>query len=317
MANKKKTLYEILEISPNASYSEIKAAHQNLTQQLHSERSRLSDEYFDFQLKTLNVAFHTLAVPTSRNAYDAKLAEAEAALPVMVDAALNPVAIQPNAEVVSLRAEAISLRAEAMSLRAEAMSLLADTVIPPKSDVGRESDFSKILAKFSLPIKKVLIFFGTLVALGMVIQVVILLFVNGQSEQASRELSKVEEKIFLQEFYQRTGIRAASRIEADLLEAERRRQENTQHEAYSIGERNDAEYERFVEESRRRGDEITRELRAAEQEARHEEERKQWQLEEEKRNAEAAKLAAEEAERERIARDLDKLRGDIKSSSSK
>ncbi|MFM9966924.1 MAG: DnaJ domain-containing protein, partial [Burkholderiales bacterium] len=116
----KKTLYEILEVSPAASFDEIQAAHQAVTKKLEQHRDQDPD---GLKLKLVNMAFETLRHDWSRAAYDGQLNSrtAVAVTPKLPDA--NILALK--AEAVALKADAASLMAEAAMIKADAMSLQA------------------------------------------------------------------------------------------------------------------------------------------------------------------------------------------------
>lgn len=313
MTKKKKTMYEILEVSPNASYCEIKAAHQSLSDKLQSEKTDLNREDIDFKLKVINVAFHTLSTPISRDAYDAQLATLNA--PENVSLSRDVVALKPVVESIYLRSDAASLRADAASLRADALLLRADAMslkisaTPLEAGDSHESPFKMITSAFSnlaSPLKKLLTILGTIVAIGMVLQVVFLLLVNRETENTQGSTS---EKLYLQQYYQENGVRPASKIEADLLDAEKRRVEaenrrieNERRTAEREKQRIDEENRRFAEESRRMGEKVSENLRRDEEKAHYEEERKQEKLEQEKRHLEEAELNRIEREKDRWRR---------------
>lgn len=71
----KKTLYEILEVSPDATDADIRDAYQRLSQRLESGESGLDHAEASFQLTLLKQAFWTLSDNMQRLAYDASLAK--------------------------------------------------------------------------------------------------------------------------------------------------------------------------------------------------------------------------------------------------
>jgi flagellar biosynthesis GTPase FlhF len=176
---------------------------------------------------------------------------------------------------MSLKADAILLKADAVSLRAEALGLQVGTQAPSARGMER---FSGLLS----PFKGALTILGTLIAIGMVVQVLFLLFVNRQAGQVVSEQSKADEKVMLQEYYQEHGVRAGSKLEVDMLEEARRRDEKANRER----QEQERKYEKFVEDSRREGERVAQDLHRAEQQARYEEERQQRRLVEEKRRQE-------------------------------
>lgn len=305
MSRKNRTMYEILGVLPDASDSEIQTAYQRLTQKLQAERNAANGDTIDFKLKVITVAFNTLAVRRTRDAYDARLASLNAPACTTDQFSLVPLAQGVNAS--SLKADAMSLKAEAMSLKAEAVSLRAD-VIALQIDTGIETPASgvrKFANALATPAKRALAVVGTLIAIGMVLQMLFLLLAN-------REAAKTEEKLALQEYYQRTGVRVGSRAELEAVEqvnrqeaAEKQRRETArriQEEQQRAAER---EYERFVQESQQVGDRVTAELRREEERARYEEEKRNrqlaWQQEQEKRYK-------EQAERQRIQDEMNRWR---------
>lgn len=298
MSKKKKTMYEILEILPDASDSEIQAAHQRLTQKLQAERNYTNREDTDFMLRVVTVAFNTLSIKRTRDAYDARLAALSAPA---IAPTLSLVPTQPAVDSAALKNEAMSLKAEAMSLKAEAVSLRADVMALKIESAYQAPPSISVLQKFLkflAPVKGALTIIGSLVAIGMVIQVLFLLLVNRQAERVVSEPSKADEKVMLQDYYQQTGVRAGSKIEVDLLEAQRRREEKDQRDQ----QEQDRKYQQFVEESRRMGEQVSADLRRAEEQARYAEEQKKRQLEQEKREQEEAERLRIEQEKERWRR---------------
>ncbi|MBI5889221.1 MAG: DnaJ domain-containing protein [Nitrosomonadales bacterium] len=299
MNKPKKTMYEILEISPNASESEIQAAFQRKTQQLQSEKNGINSEDIDCRLKVVNVAFQTLSVPRTRAAYDARLASLSA--PANAPASLGLVPVAPEVDAAALKAEAMSLKAEALALKADAVLLRANALTlrvgEGETPSSPASKGIKAFAGMLAPLRGALTIIGSLIAIAMVIQVVFMLAVNRKAEEVVNESAKAEEKVMLQDYYQEHGVRAGSRSEAELLDAERRREE----EAQRAKQEQERKYEQFVEDSRRDGEKIAEELRIAEQQAKYEEEQRQRQLEEEKREK-------EEAERRRVEEEMNRWR---------
>jgi curved DNA-binding protein CbpA len=289
-------MYEILEILPNASDFEILTAHQRLSQKLQSERNDTNREDIDYKLKVINVAFNTLSIKRTRDAYDARLTDSNA--PVNAAASLSMVPITPS-EASSLKNEAMSLKAEAMSLKAEAVSLRAD-VMALRVDTGYQSPTDSVLEKSSRllsPVKKALTIVGTLIAIGMVIQLMFMLMVNRQAGQVVGEATIADERVMLQDYYQRTGVRVSSKVEMDLLEAANRSEEKAQR-AIQEQDRAKQEQERklqeFEKESRREGEMVSQRLRVDEERIRN-------QQEEEKRRK-------EDEENQRIEKEKEKWR---------
>ncbi|MFM9970170.1 MAG: hypothetical protein ACKVQK_17405, partial [Burkholderiales bacterium] len=116
----------------------------------------------------------------------------------------------------------------------------------------------------------------------------------------TKEDEKAKDRIIIEEYYRKHGVRPGSRIEAEMLEAANQRAEIERREAENEVRRKEEAQQRFVEESRRVGDEVSRRMRDDEEriagEKRAQEERKRY--EEERR---------EEAERRRIEYERRKL----------
>lgn len=248
MINKKKTLYEILGVLPSASYSEIQAAYQKLSQKIQSKESGLSLEEIDFRMKVINLAVDTLSVNSSRATYDAKLGLGNAP---------------------------------------------ANNFVPVKVEVAIEGNHKS-------PLRIILTIIAGLMAVGMVIQVAFMSLAYRNAahqldgvERVSGAASKAEEKVILQEYYQEHGVRAGSKIEAELLDAEDRRRANEQREKNYAKQEQDRKYKQFIEDSKRVGDQVSEDLRRAEREQHIAAEQKQRQLEAEKRQK-------DELERRRI-----------------
>jgi hypothetical protein len=283
----KKTLYEILEVSPTASFAEIQDAHLEATRKLQAENTGLSAERRDLELKLVRMAFQTLSNEKTRQAYGSRL-NPQTALVVA------PTAAGP--EVWSLKAEAASLKADAATLMAEAAMLKADALLQTPTTPY------KIAAAAGKSFRFVFTALGGIVAFIMVL-VVAFVWGGAGGRLAADEDAKAKEKIMIQEYYQTHGVRPKNKIELELLEAENQRQAKAEREAAREKQKEQSkerEYERSVEESRRLGQQVSDRLRAdqerAEREARREAERKA----EEQRRKEEAELERIRRERARI-----------------
>ncbi|MES2947457.1 MAG: hypothetical protein V4858_02850 [Pseudomonadota bacterium] len=294
----KKSLYEILEVANDATFPEIRASHERLTQSLNSLRSTLSHEDYSMQLRLLKVAYSTLAAPMSRDSYDAHLSiRSESAKPESVALVTTPAIGQGAAAV---RAEALLMRADALSLRAEAMGLKADLLsgqARPGTDLGEHPLVGLLLASF----KKVLLILGTLVAIGMVFKVTFMVTRNVPSDQVVDTRSPTEDKAFFQEYYQTWGVRPASRAEAELMDAERSKNDEVkraQRQRDDAKRKTENDAQQFEEESRRRGEQVSAELRYAEEKverAKQEEEQQQERAKNAKAETERRRAEAEQA----------------------
>ncbi len=296
---RKKSLYEILQVAPDASYAEVRAAHQRLLQALDTSQPALDPDSYKLQQRLLQVAWSTLSNPQSRDAYDASLAVRQE--PVAASPALALVPMQPPAEAVHLRADAMLLRAEAMALRADALGLRADAAIPSLASSTAFTRAAVLPAATGLgsSLRRILLALGAATAMAAAFKLVFLLWAPSPLAVNSAARQQAEDKTFLQEYYQTYGVRPASRAEAAALDAERLSKQDAQKAvlAAQSAQRKAADSERkFEEESRRRGEQVSTELQYAEEKARmaaQEEERRQ------RYDRETERARAEDAERRR------------------
>lgn len=278
---KKKTMYEILEVTPTASLAEIKAAHKRLSIQIMSGALGLSREDCDFRLNLLDVALHTLSVPTLRDAYDAGLAPmaapANAVVPVKANAlALVEVDDAKASEIVAAITGNHKLVSAGIDSHRSQIAVVSSTVGASARSLG------KILRAV----------IGLLV-LGSILTIGKISFASRQGGMPTKEQAKAEEQLIILEYYKQHGVRPASRAEAEFLETENRRKENDQRAAEFAEKKREDEYRRFEEESRHMGNRIHDDLVRDEQI----EMQRQRELAEEKRYQEEA---AKENERIRI-----------------
>lgn len=146
------------------------------------------------------------------------------------------------------------------------------------------------------PIRRLLTIIAAVMVAGLVMQVSFM-FVSYQRAKAFNEIANAphdNDKIFLQDFYQTHGIRAASRAEAELLLADLRRKEQAARDEAQqkrIQEDNERKQRQFEEESRRIGAEVTANIEQAEREAAQQKDAELRQREERERAEKAAERA--------------------------
>ena len=291
MVTRKKTLYEILSVASHASVQDIEDAHLRMVAQMASKKAHISQEDYAFNLKIIDMALKTLSDPMSRAAYDAKLSTAE---PVNSAQAL---ALQPQPKIADMRADVMAMRADALSLRADALALRSGAELSMASAGGFQQTAGKGVSDTFFLLKRAAVILGVVLAIGMVVQVVFLLFANGRSKSSADMENAASEKVKIQEYYQTYGTRPNSRAEAELLEADARRQENERRVAAEEQKRTADENKRADEESRRIGREATREMLAIE---RQNEQQKRMEQSFEKQKKEEAQRRADQAEQYRI-----------------
>jgi len=291
----KKTLYEVLGVAPSASPAEIKAAYQHATQKLEAENTGLNAASIELELKLVKMAFQTLGNQKSRQAYDSRLN------PPAARAVAAPHAVPPplaDADAMSLQAAAASLKADAASLMAEAALLKADAV-----SLNVDNAPKRIAAAAGRGLKFV---FTVLGGVGVVIVALLaaLFWVGSANRTIVEEEAKARERVIIQEYYQTHGVRPKSKTEVELLEAESQRAAKAEREAMREKQKEqqkELEYQRFIEDSRRLGEQVSAKLQRdkeqAERQARYEAEK-----------ARQEQHMKEEAERRRIENERRKLR---------
>lgn len=262
---KKPTLYEILEVSPEATLAEIKAAHRRLSHALITGESGLSRDEIELKLQVLDVALSTLAESWSRDAYDAKLAK-----PISPPQTTAPLAVSHEADYNPIAAAA----AIAKNHKIAAATSEAPTPL---------SIASTTVAGTAKALKTILRIVGLL----FVLVVVIRMTSCGMrwSAQTSRPeelypaaVAKAEEKVAIQDYYQKHGVRPASLAEVQELEIK----DHLQQQELRKQSAQESEYSRLVEQSRNEGDQVVADLQQAEERARYMKERARQQAEWEK-----------------------------------
>lgn len=156
------------------------------------------------------------------------------------------------------------------------------------------------------PIRRLLTVIASLMFFGLVMQLGVMFMAYQRAKVVTGEEagSPVAEKVYLQDFYQTYGIRAANRAEAELLLADMRRKEQAKREEaqqQSRQEEDERRLKRFEEESRRLGAEVSANLRRAEAEAERAK-AEEIRLKEEKIQAE------KDAERARREQEINRFR---------
>jgi curved DNA-binding protein CbpA len=177
-------------------------------------------------------------------------------------------------------------------------------VMPAGTEPSLHIEVALESSKWS-PIRRLLTIIASLMIFGMVMQIGAVFMAYKRTSAVSDPASPAADKVYLQDFYQTYGIRAASKAEADLLLADMKRKEQAEREGTQkqrLQEQQEREQRRFEEESRRLGAEVSANLRRAEQEAQH-------AREEEIRRKEEAERKAKDEELARKQREIDRFRG--------
>ena len=282
MTVKKQTMYDILGVLPSATLAEIQAAHKLLSRRYITENPGLSREDISFKLSVIDVAMQTLSTPMSRDAYDAELAPLINTANLVV--APNPDNTPPISKSTALELVAAiednnKIASALMASQVSALTVISDTVDTTVSSLKR---ILKVVAA-------VLVLIVVVKGGGAVLNQVY----AGRNGGA---VSKADEKTMLQEYYQTYGVKPGSRAEMDALEVERLRKENESRATELNVSNKDQKYKDFVEESRRIGDQVSRELRHSEENARYEAQREQEKLAQEQHEHEEQRIATEKRE---------------------
>ncbi len=299
----KKTLYEMLNVSQDATFAQIQAGHMAVSQELESGLSGLTAQDAAMQLKMVNMALQVLRDTMTRAAYDAKLSQP-------TGLAVTPLAV--GTEALSVKVDSVSLKADAAALMAQAAMLNANALsmhyaaMPQSGGLQASSGFFKTF-RFGFTV------LGAIVAISMVTMVLSLGRCSG-GRIAAQEDAMAQEKLMLQEYYQQYGVRPANKAEMDLLQAQNRKDEAARRSAEAAGrtaemaaDKKAREEQRFIDETQKLGERVTENLRRDEEHAKQlvrEEDYKQ-QLEMEKIQLEKEKKA--EAERIRLRNERRKL----------
>jgi curved DNA-binding protein CbpA len=246
----KKSLYELLKVPQNASTEDIQAAHARQLAALMAEQGTAD---IDFRMQVLKLALTTLTSPSSRLAYDAKLALDKAEQDTLVT---NAEATRPGPGMPDGWESRLPPEAEALVRKARRAA---------DPDEERQSPGVWLLANLKSSVTKSLVFIGLLAVMGMVLQMV---FMRSALRNSPDELQRTaEDRAVIQEYYQTHGVRPASREEAELLSSENRRKETEAREAEQQQRKVEQERLDFERETRRRADEVSAALRRSEEEA--------------------------------------------------
>jgi len=287
---KKKTLYQVLEIAAGASVQEVVEAHGKMLEKLHEAQGHLSREDFEYQRNMLGVARDTLSDPLLRRDYDEKLMARLGAQSSAGGSSSR--ALAPSAEL-SQRAETLALRADALALRADALAIRTDTY----GSAAPQSAFERLVSGLGRPLKRIAIVLGTLAALAVIAQSLWFYFGVRKVRNVVESAAQAEERMVVEEYYRRHGVRPANATEARLLEMEHQRKQDEAEAAEREARLAEENARRFEEDARRAGERVSSNLRYAEEAARREEEAERRQQE-----REAFRRKAEEEEQLRMAR---------------
>lgn len=249
----KKNLYELLQLAETASTEAVREAHDRRLAELQAQRNPHNGADIDFQIQTIKVALTTLSSPSSRLAYDDRLAQ-ERSSARAVTARLHSHQPPPTWDrELPPEAQAILLRAQGKGDK------------PTDGETAAPAWFG-IFSTAKSAVTRALLFIGLLAVLGTLLQV---MFFRSQIANTSPSDARTTaaEKAVLQEYFQTYGVRPASRADMDILEQERRQKEQARYQAERQQEQAARAQKQFEEETRRRADQVSASLRRAEEEA--------------------------------------------------
>lgn len=253
-------MYEILGVSPTASSAELKAAHRRLSLEVMSGKLGASREDCDHRLQLLDVALNTLLEPSSRDAYDMQLAAASA---VNVSFPVQPASGSGGGEGRALQLTAAAEDIYRTSLAAVDERKLQFAAVT--QTVGASLRSLKIILRIV----------GWLLVLGIVFRTAGCMLAARPTPLPPVQVAKAEEKLKIQAYYKKHGVRVANRAEVEALEAEDRRKENERRQEEFNRRKIEDESERYIEESEALSRRLEQEQQRAEAEARYEAMRRQ------------------------------------------
>ncbi len=162
----------------------------------------------------------------------------------------------------------------------------------------RRKKFAIMSSWTSTGLKFLLGFFGIIFMFKILFSYSTIQASNTAADNITVMSKQAEEKIIIEEYFQETGYRASSRSEVEELRAEDKRIEEERRAELKAQREEEAkkrEYERFVAESRRIGDNVSRQMQRLEAE--------QKRNEAEQKAQEELKRAYQEQERVRAERE--------------
>jgi curved DNA-binding protein CbpA len=292
--SRKKTLYEILSVAPTADGAAIAAAYQSRREALEALRGTPEGASVNTDLTVLKLAWSTLSDPGQRAAYDAKLLlESQGdplARPGGKELVLVPKEDRPlPADAQALKAEVLALRADALALRADAIAARSGIAVTGHSPFGAPpSATERLTSSASTLARRILIGLGTFMVISIIIQLVFF----SSARRSDDMMRRASDKAVLQEINQTHGIQAATRAEAERMEAELRREENERR-------RLEQEKQKAEEDRKRSAEEEKQWVRDATERVRQSEEAARWAAQQEAQRLEAELARRQEAERQR------------------
>lgn len=296
------TLYDILGITQNAGGAELQAAYRREVNALEARRGDIGAQEFGDRMQLLRLAYSTLSDAASRTGYDSKLAS-RTRTPAAAAAGRALATLQPGPMAASAetRADALSLRADALALRADAMLVRAGLDLPLETHGGAAQAVASGTFTF---LKRFVRAIGLLVLIGIVTYAIARCSFGDASARRVAMEAKANEQTALQEYFQTHGVRPANMAELELLEADRRRRENESRQLTQDRQKQEQDTRRFEEEARRRAQQVSAELRRAEDLARWEAERERERQFREEQIKQHAKRMQQERERQQWREEL-------------
>jgi curved DNA-binding protein CbpA len=288
----KKTLYEILNVSPSASFEQIHAEYKDISQKLTGGAGELSAQDAATQLKLVNMAFQVLRDTMSRAAYDAKLNQSSTL--ALVPKAVDTEALTMKMEAAVMKADAAALMAQAAMVNASALSMHY-AASPQGLGAQASTSFFKTF-RFGFTV------LGAIVAIGMVVMVF-----SAKRGSGTAMDQKAQEKLILQEYYQTHGVRPASKAEMDQLEAQRLRDEAekrgdeaAKRSAEKTADKKERDEQRFKDETAKLSSRVTENLQRDEERAQQLARDEEYKKQREQEKAQYDKAREEQAQQARL-----------------
>jgi curved DNA-binding protein CbpA len=288
----KKTLYEVLNVLPSASFEQIQAEYKGITHKLESGASGLSAQDTATQLKLVNMAFQVLRDNMSRAAYDAKLTQQPSL--ALVPKEVDTEALTMKMQAAVMKADAAALMAQAAIVNANAISMHY-AASPQGLGAQASTSFFKTF-RFGFTV------LGAVVAIGMVVMVV-----SAKRGSGAAMDVRAQEQVMLQEYYQTHGVRPGSKAEMDVMEAQRRKDEaekrgdeTAKRNAEKLAEKKERDEQRFKDETARLSSRVTENLQRDEERAQRLVREEEYKNQREQEKIQYKQARDEQAHQERL-----------------
>ncbi len=262
MTKSNTNLYETLGVGTTATIEELKAAHRRLSFTIMSGKSGLSREECEFQLQLLDVALNTLSDPCSRDIYDMRLAaENLSSTPTEAQTTTAKGLVRTSEESARIAEAVQNVHLANASTSAEHRYQL--------DAVSHTLNTSLRSAKIALRIAIWMIVLGVVIRMAGCIQGARTMVLPPGA------VARGEDKLIVQDYFKKHGVRVANRAEVAALEAESQRKANEKGMLELDQRAAEDEAHRAFDEARQAAYKEQREIERAKEEARYEAQRRE------------------------------------------